>query len=388
MAHHPEKFLDGRMLWRGRIYSPLPFVRSLWGTRINAGVWGTAAFPSVYRTDVHPFAFLPHSIRWQVISFVLTLAGARRRRDRAAPLGGGAAARQRAGRRSPSTIAKNIAYALRSDVDSLPGSKLWYRGDGRVSAFPPAARARARADPRRAVAARGGAAGRASAQTSRGPRPSLAEAWRALLLISGSVTEDRFWSETWTSADRVLAAAHRLAAAVARGAHDRDRRRLVRRSRRQRVRRPLGVARRPRARRGARRRQGAAARQHASAADQLRRRHARSVLGAALLVGARDRRRAALAAGRRDRRRRSPSRSSRSSSWRTAQTTAIVRRGIARVTVGSGMVRDAVGPGARAAGRAVAAAHVRPAQRLHLRRDDRGARRRHVHAARGGDRRR
>ncbi|MBI3492891.1 MAG: glycosyltransferase, partial [Acidobacteria bacterium] len=75
MAHHREKFLDGRMLWRGRIYSPLPFVRSLWGTRINAGVWGTAAFPSVYRTDVHPFAFLPHSIRWQVFSFVLTLAG-------------------------------------------------------------------------------------------------------------------------------------------------------------------------------------------------------------------------------------------------------------------------------------------------------------------------
>ena len=39
-----------RMLWRGRIYSPLPFVRSLWGARINAGVWGTAAFPSVYST--------------------------------------------------------------------------------------------------------------------------------------------------------------------------------------------------------------------------------------------------------------------------------------------------------------------------------------------------
>src|SRR5205823_5696559 len=75
MAHHPEKFLDGRMLWRGRIYSPLPFVRSLWGTRINAGVWGTAAFPSVYRTDVHPFAFLPHSIRWQVLSFALALVG-------------------------------------------------------------------------------------------------------------------------------------------------------------------------------------------------------------------------------------------------------------------------------------------------------------------------
>jgi len=32
----------------------------------------------------------------------------------------------------------------------------------------------------------------------------LAEAWRALLLLSGNVTEDRFWSESWTSADRVL----------------------------------------------------------------------------------------------------------------------------------------------------------------------------------------
>src|SRR3989304_1501484 len=75
MAHHPEKFRGGRMLWRGRIYSPLPFVRSLWGTRINAGVWGTAAFPSVYRTDVHPFAFLPHWIRWQLLSFVFAAAG-------------------------------------------------------------------------------------------------------------------------------------------------------------------------------------------------------------------------------------------------------------------------------------------------------------------------
>jgi glycosyltransferase involved in cell wall biosynthesis len=34
-----EKFLDGHMLWRGRIYSPLPFIRSLDGTKINAGVW-------------------------------------------------------------------------------------------------------------------------------------------------------------------------------------------------------------------------------------------------------------------------------------------------------------------------------------------------------------
>jgi O-antigen biosynthesis protein len=203
MAHHPEKFLDGRMLWRGRIYSPLPFVRSLWGTRINAGVWGTAAFPSVYRTDVHPFAFLPHSIRWQVISTVLMLAGlaiaATGQHHWASYMlltsgGIGLAA----------TVEKNIAYALRSDVTSLPGSKLWYRAIVAYLHFiQPLARIRGRirgvlAPPEVAAVPSG------EPQTSRGPRPSLTEAWRALLLISGNVTEDRFWSETWTSADRVL----------------------------------------------------------------------------------------------------------------------------------------------------------------------------------------
>jgi GT2 family glycosyltransferase/DNA-binding beta-propeller fold protein YncE len=203
MAHHPDKFLDGRMLWRGRIYSPLPFVRSLWGARINSGVWGTAAFPSVYRTDVHPFAFLPHSIRWQVISFILAIAGAgvvatgdhRWAATLLIASGGvGIAA----------TIAKNIAYALRSEVDSLGGSRLWYRATVAYLHFiQPVARIRGRirgvlSPPEMALPA-------AAAQTSRGPRPSLSEAWRALLLISGSVTEDRFWSETWTSAERVLA---------------------------------------------------------------------------------------------------------------------------------------------------------------------------------------
>ncbi|MGH9142586.1 MAG: hypothetical protein ACRD2I_15755, partial [Vicinamibacterales bacterium] len=203
MAHHPEKFLDGRMLWRGRIYSPLPFIRSLWGTRINAGVWGTAAFPSVYRTDVHPFAFLPHSIRWQFISFVLTLAGlgvaATRQHHWASYLllvGGGIGL--------AATIEKNIAYALRSDVNSLPGNKLWYRATVAYLHFiQPLARIRGRirgvlAPPEVATVPAG------EPQSSRGPRPSLAEAWRGLLLISGNVTEDRFWSESWTSADRVL----------------------------------------------------------------------------------------------------------------------------------------------------------------------------------------
>ncbi len=203
MAHHPDKFLDGRMLWRGRIYSPLPFVRSLSGTRINSGVWGTAPFPSVYRTDVHPFAFLPHSIKFQVISFCLLLAG----------LGVTATGDHRwaaalllmsGGVGIAATIAKNINYALRSDMESLHGPRFWYRATVAYLHFlQPIARVRGRirgllSPPEVALPPP------RPAQTSRRPRPSLNEAWRALLLISGNVAEDRFWSETWTSADRVL----------------------------------------------------------------------------------------------------------------------------------------------------------------------------------------
>jgi GT2 family glycosyltransferase len=203
MAHHPEKFLDGHLLWRGRIYSPLPSVRSLWGTRINAGVWGTAAFPSVYRTDVHPFAFLPHSIKWQVLSFVLAIVGAgvaatgRHEWAAALLLGTGIIG-------IALTIAKNITYALRSDVDSLPGRALWYRASVAYLHFiQPLARMRGRI--RGLLSPPEVALPHPHRQTSGGPRPSLKEAWRALLLISGSVTEDRYWSETWTTADRVLA---------------------------------------------------------------------------------------------------------------------------------------------------------------------------------------
>ena len=170
--------------------------------------------------------------------------------------------------------------------------------DGRVSPLPSAARA-LRGRIRGLLSPPEVALPAARAQTSRGPRPSLGEAWRALLLISGNVAEDRFWSETWTSADRVLGASHRLAAAIARRPDDRGRRRVVRRPRRQRVRRPLGLARHPRAGRGSRRRQGLLRRQHASAAHDLRRRDARSARRSG--CSSRPRRGgAAVAAGRRD----------------------------------------------------------------------------------------
>jgi GT2 family glycosyltransferase/sugar lactone lactonase YvrE len=202
MAHHPEKFLDGRMLWHGRIYSPLPFVRSLWGERVNAGVWGTAAFPSVYRADVHPFAFLPHSVKWQMVSLALVFAGALTHlaTDHAWAAGlllvAGAVG-------LAATVAKNISYAARSNVDGLRGSRLWYRAVVAYLHFlQPFARVAGQirgilSPPQVALPV-------AERQTSRGPRPSLREAMRALLLLSGGVAEDRYWSETWTSAERVL----------------------------------------------------------------------------------------------------------------------------------------------------------------------------------------
>jgi GT2 family glycosyltransferase len=202
MAHHPEKFLDGHMLWHGRIYSPLPFVRSLWGTRINSGVWGTASFPSIYRADVHPFAFLPHSIRWQIISSLLALAGlavlsiGTHQWAATLLLASGAVG-------LAVTIAKNLAYAFRSDVTTLPDRRVWYRFTVAYLHFiQPLARVRGRI--RGILSPPATRLPPAEPQTSRGPRPSMREAARALLLLAGTVTEDRFWSETWTSADRML----------------------------------------------------------------------------------------------------------------------------------------------------------------------------------------
>ncbi len=202
LAHHPEKFLDGHMLWRGRIYSPLPFVRSLWSERINAGVWGTAAFPSVYRADVHPFAFLPHSVHWQIVSFILAIAGIAvaatgdHQWAAALLLGTGLIG-------IAATLAKNVSYAWRSDVDSLPGNPRWYRVTVAYLHFiQPFARVRGiirgilePPEVKEPVGPR---------QTSRGPTPSYRESARALTLLVGGVTEDRFWSERWTNTERVL----------------------------------------------------------------------------------------------------------------------------------------------------------------------------------------
>jgi sugar lactone lactonase YvrE len=190
------------MVWHGRIYSPLPFVRSLRGERINAGVWGTAPFPSVYRTDVHPFAFLPLSVKWQMLSFALVLAGAVAGILQApvwvAALLAGAGACGIA-----ATFAKNLSYALRSDVDRLPGSKLWYRVTLAYLHFlQPLARFAGQirgmlSPPEVALPV-------VRRRTRRGLWLSVHEGARSLLLLSGSVADDQYWSEARTTAERVL----------------------------------------------------------------------------------------------------------------------------------------------------------------------------------------
>ena len=381
MAHHPEKFLDGHMLWHGRIYSPLPFIRSLWGTRINSGVWGTAAFPSVYRADVHPFAFLPHSIRWQIVSCVLALAG-----GLVAAIGGHQWASTlllgSGGVGLAVTIAKNLAYALRSDVSSLPGRRIWYRLTVAYLHFiQPVARVRGRI--RGILSPPATRLPPAEPQTSRGPRPSLREAARALLLLAGTVTEDRFWSETWTSADRMLSQLTDW----------------LRRSRAVRsieiddgwsddhdlsvYRRPLGLARHQGARRRSRRRPHASASGHASAADDVRRRRCPW-----LRVGSAGRRRrgihAALAAGGRGHR----AVDARPDRPRGLANGANDGHRAPRHRPGRSRAEHGVDPlrsGGRAAHLAVAAPDVQPAHGADFRRHDRRRRHGHVHAARGGD---
>ena len=74
--HHPHKFPHGQAIWRGRIYSPLPFLRALSKARVNSGPWGLAAFPSIYQGDPYLLTLLPHRIEWMIVAALNIAAGA------------------------------------------------------------------------------------------------------------------------------------------------------------------------------------------------------------------------------------------------------------------------------------------------------------------------
>ncbi len=208
--HHPEKFIRGHVLWSGHIYSPLPFVRSLSATRVNAGTFGTASFPSVYRTDAHPFAYMPHSGRWQAGSLAMIAAGAIAgftpyQHESLFVIAMGLLA-------LIVTVGKCAAHAALSDVDPMRPvpilgrrlSRILYRITitwlhflqpfarlyGRIRGFltPPVPIA----------------AGETPKKARRIPPPRLLDFLRSARLIVGAAERESFWSESWLSVAQVL----------------------------------------------------------------------------------------------------------------------------------------------------------------------------------------
>ena len=206
-VHHPEKFVRGRAAWHGRIYSPLPFVRSLTRRRVNTGTWGTAAFPAVYAQPADAIEFLPHSVTWLVLSIALLAAGlAGASMDvRAAIVASLLAA---GGLGLVTTLARCLRYARAADVRTLPRlgtlstrvSRWLYRLTiAYLHLVQPVARATGRlkgliSPP---VTEQGTPVRPVGEPTWR----EMGTAWRVLLLGGH---RQAFWTGQWTSAERLL----------------------------------------------------------------------------------------------------------------------------------------------------------------------------------------
>lgn len=224
MDVHPDRFAGRHVLWHGRIYSPLPFVRRLTRARINTGRWGLAPFPSVYHAPADPLAYLPHSAGWQGAALMASLVGAvllaaaglhdaasglvsagllllvaglaglgtTVHRSvacaRATPLPGPACGAARSGPRA------RPAWLMRAVIAALHILQPWARLEGHLRGHrhpprPPDSAAR--------LAAR--------------PRPGVRDLLWALRLLAGARAELRYWSERWCAVDDLL---QRLMAAL------------------------------------------------------------------------------------------------------------------------------------------------------------------------------
>jgi len=206
---HGHRFSRSGVAWRGRIYSGLPFVRALTDRRLHSGVWGTAAFPTVYHMRAHAMRAFPHRPEWVIGSMLL--------------LAGGASALASAVGWLLSTIAmalgltgigltllKCAAYGWRSDLNGVRAltrfgpamSRCIYRATiAALHVVQPFARSYGFVrgllrPPKVAREAVPPAADPALAAPARMRRRPL-----TLLLGTG---ECRFWSETWTGVDAVL----------------------------------------------------------------------------------------------------------------------------------------------------------------------------------------
>ena len=200
-AHHPEKFLGGQMVWRGRIYSPLPFLHTAAERRVNTGVWGTAAFPSIYSTQANRWHYLPHSPAWMAVSLVLLLIGV------FGPLAGMDAAWLPliAGFFGGATTVVQCALCgWRSNVDGLPTIGRWsmrqsrflYRGlIAWLHLLQPLARFRGRLrgmSRPQAVAPK-----HMTRHPWKSPMPTLRDVIGSARVLTRAGTEHSFWSKSW-----------------------------------------------------------------------------------------------------------------------------------------------------------------------------------------------
>jgi GT2 family glycosyltransferase len=209
MRQHPRQFARGRAAWRGHIYSSLPLIRSFSEERIHGGPFGSAAFPSVYRTYAHPLTYLPHSGRWQ-LGWMLLFASAALAVGISPALAGtlAAAALTAVG----ATAIKCLRHGLRSDIEELPPIGRYSRSASRAGYrltivalhfLQPLARLHGRL--KGIVSAPpdlGPAADRnAPAPVVQSALSSLADGIRLTL---GRSVERLFWSERWIEARTVL----------------------------------------------------------------------------------------------------------------------------------------------------------------------------------------
>jgi GT2 family glycosyltransferase len=207
-AHHPEKFVRGQMLWRGHIYSPLPFLKSLTGRRVNTGLWGTAAFPSIYNEGSYRLEYLPHSPAWVLVSLALIVAGSLDLMIgtpdvRLLMLGlGGVAA----------TIVRCIQFALASDLRGLPTiegrsetqSRLFYQAViAWLHLINPVARMWGRIKGMSSMP-QATKAEHITRRPWKAPLPQLDDIGRSARLVLGAIEERRFWSECWVDHTHLL----------------------------------------------------------------------------------------------------------------------------------------------------------------------------------------
>ena len=206
-AHHPEKFLAGHMVWHGRIYSQLPFLPTTAKRRVNTGVWGTAAFPSVYRTVARPWQYLPHTPAWMAITLALLLVG------NIGPLTGMDAAWLPlvAGILGLlTTLGRCVRYGWRSDLRGLLRVGRWSAGPSRwlyraliawLHLIQPLARARGRV---RGLSQPAVAPQHVTRHPWKTPMPTPRDALWAARLLARRGAEQAFWSAAWISHTTLL----------------------------------------------------------------------------------------------------------------------------------------------------------------------------------------